>query len=346
MRCTSKDETKREDLRRKKARNQVIITITAVVLLTLAMVFLYFVFNRKQAVYHVTDYENKNYITTIEDNELRGTNLCIAADDVALEGFTGIDSLHGEALFDVTDNKVIFSNNMYERLYPASTTKILTAYVTLKYGNLDEIVTVSESAVDLPFDAQICGLKAGDKVKLYDLLCGLLLYSGNDAGNAIAEHISGSVSAFADLMNEEALKLGATDTHFVNPHGLHDEDHYTTVYDLYLIFNECLKYDVFNEIYSNESWTCDVESADGSTVNHTWGATNYFSNGNETIAPGYINNGGKTGTTDEAGSCLVLSSSFNEGKKCISIIMGAETKSELYSEMNSMLEAGVIQLNN
>ena len=140
-------------------------------------------------------------------------------------------------LVNNTKNKVIVSQKVFDQAYPASTTKIMTAYVALKYGNLDDMVTVSERATDFDEDEQVCGLQAGDQLSLRDLLNGLLLYSGNDCAVAIAEHVSGSVEAFVDKMNEEARNLGATGTHFVNPHGLQNEDHYTTAYDLYLIFN-------------------------------------------------------------------------------------------------------------
>lgn len=101
---------------------------------------------------------------------------------------------------------------------------------------------------------------------MYDLICGLLLQSGNDCAAAIAEHISGSQEAFAELMNTEAKQLGATGTHFVNPHGLHDENHYTTTYDLYLMFNEALKDQAFLDIISMNSYTAKVTSADGNFV--------------------------------------------------------------------------------
>ena len=338
MKCTNNPRANRR--RKKQIRKQIIIILSAVISLTILMILLFFMINNKKAYNYISDYETVNYNTSVVDKSLTSVDLCVVADDVTIPGYTGVDSIHGQALFDVTDKQVIFSNNIYDKLYPASTTKILTAYVTLKYGDLNDIVTVSASALDLPYDAQVCFLQEGDKVKLYDLLCGLLLYSGNDAANAIAEHISGSVDEFVNLMNEEALKLGATHTHFVNPHGLHDDNHYTTVYDLYLMFNACIKYDTFNEIYSNGYWTADVTRLDGTVTQLTWEPTNYFSNGTKTITDDYSNKGGKTGTTDEAGSCLVLSSIYKDDKQMISIIMGAESKDQLYSEMNNMLEAG------
>ena len=118
-------------------------------------------------------------------------------------------------------------------MYPASITKVMTSLIAIKYGNLEDQVTVTEDAVISESGATLCGIKPGDTLTLEQLLYGLMLPSGNDAGAAIAIHMAGSIDAFADMMNEEAKRLGATDTHFMNPHGLHDEDHYTTAYDLY-----------------------------------------------------------------------------------------------------------------
>ena len=107
-----------------------------------------------------------------------------------------------------------------------------SAYVALKNGNLDDVVTVSANAANQASDSSVCELKEGDKITLRDLLYGLMLRSGNDAAVAIAEHISGSSEEFVVLMNAEAKALGATGSHFVTPNGLHDEEHYSTVYDM------------------------------------------------------------------------------------------------------------------
>ena len=127
---------------------------------------------------------------------------------------------------------------------PASITKILTALVALEtVQDLDQEVTLTDDVnVDVA-DAQVCGFKPGDKMTLKTLLYCMLIYSGNDAANAVASAVSGGdIPAFCDKMNAEAQRLGATQTHFVTPNGLDDPDHYTTAYDLYLIFKECLKY--------------------------------------------------------------------------------------------------------
>ena len=355
MKCTNKKLTQQQiarkrAARRKAARKKRIIRQMLIIFMSIVFIFILFLLLftlntiKSKAVDYVSDFEKKQYVTSIEDMQCMSSDLCVSEDDVALSGFSGLSGVHGEALFDVEDKKVVYSKNMFEEIYPASTTKILTTYVTLKYGNLDDTVTISSHAVDMPSDAQVCSLRAGDKIKLYDLLSGLMLYSGNDAAIAIAEHISGSVEEFVALMNEEAAKLGATHTHFVNPHGLHDDNHYTTVYDLYLIFNECLKYNEFNEIYSHKSYTATVTDINGVSRDITWIPTNHFSSGEATINSNFENRGGKTGTTNKAGACLVLSSKYVNGKQCISIVMGAPDKTTLYDEMNNILEASKIEL--
>ena len=163
-------------------------------------------------------------------------NLCVADNVNIGNDTTDSQVAEGAGTFNLATNTVTYAQNIYEKLYPASTTKILTAYIALKYGNLEDYVTVSENAANQASDSSVCGLKAGDVVQLKDLLYGMMLKSGNDAAIAIAEHIGGSVEGFADMMNQEALAMGASRSHFVNPNGLPDENHYTSVYDLYLIF--------------------------------------------------------------------------------------------------------------
>ena len=208
----------------------------------------------------VRTYETATYNSNLYQGSLFADDLCVAADDVALTGFDDEDSLHAAGLFNLNDKTVEYGYKLYDKLYPASTTKLMTAYLAFKYGNMDDIVTVSDSVSSFASDEVVCNLQPGDTVTLYDLLCGLLLRSGNDCGVAIAEHISGSVEAFAELMNSEAKALGATGSHFVNPHGLHNENHYTTAYDLYLIFNACIQDQRFMDIISMDSYTMNLSS--------------------------------------------------------------------------------------
>ena len=290
----------------------------------------------------VAEYEAENYNKDLYTGKLFASDLCVASGDISLSGISSdeTNTLHSAALFDVDRKKVDFSYQMFDKIYPASTTKLMTAYLAFKYGNMDDIVTVSDSVSGFASDEVVCNLQPGDTVTLYDLLCGLLLRSGNDCGVAIAEHISGSVEAFAELMNSEAKALGATGSHFVNPHGLHNDNHYTTAYDLYLIFNACIQDQRFMDIISMDSYTMNLTGADGTARTFDVVPTNYYSAGKVTAPDGIRVFGGKTGTTDEAGCCVILYSEDLEKNPYISIIMGAEDKSFLYQEMNRLLEAG------
>lgn len=288
----------------------------------------------------ITEYESEYYNKSLYHGELFAKDLCTVSADVALDGFMNDDTLYAAGLFDVKNERVLYAWKVHERIYPASTTKLMTAYVTLKYGNLDDIVTVGPGALEFEPEAQLCGLQQGDQLTLYDLLCGLILYSGNDCAVAIAEHLSGSVEAFCGIMNQEAWEMGATQTHFVNPHGLHDPQHYTTAYDLYLIFNECIKDQRFLDIISLSSYTASITGADGLVRTAEWIPTNFYSAGLVEMPEGVNVIGGKTGTTDEAGACVILFSKDLEENPYISIIMGAADKLLLYQEMTELLSSG------
>lgn len=212
----------------------------------------------------VRAYEAEHYNKNLYTGELFASDLCVASENVAFQGAPDPAGLHAAGLFDVEDGKVDFAYNLHDRLYPASTTKIMTALVALKKGNLTDMVTVQADADAANFaaDEKTCGIKAGDQMTLGDLLHGLLMESGNDAAVAIADYIGGNSEQFAQMMNEEAQALMATKTHFLNSNGLHNENHYTTAYDLYLIFNECIKHDEFVDIINTAEYTANITGAD------------------------------------------------------------------------------------
>ena len=241
-------------------------------------------------------------------------------------------------LTGTTDKTVITAKNIYTQMPPASITKILTALVALEtVQDLDQEVTLTDDVnVDVA-DAQVCGFKAGDKMTLKTLLYCMLIYSGNDAANAVASAVSGGdIPAFCDKMNAEAQRLGATQTHFVTPNGLDDPDHYTTAYDLYLIFNECLKYDLFKDASHQAHYTA-VFTRNGQEVQQTYDSTNYYLLGNKTPPEGVSIIGGKTGTTDNAGLCLILYVEDGSGNGYISVLLGCPDKDTLYSSMSKLL---------
>lgn len=285
----------------------------------------------------VTAYENENYNHYLYEEELFASQLCVSNQNIEAEGYQASSELHAGALFGVDQKQVFYSEQIHDRLYPASTTKILTFYLAIKYGNLSDVVTVSHEAASVPSDSSVAGLKEGEKLTLEDLLYGLMLPSGNDSAVAIAEHISGSSEAFVELMNQEANMLGATNSHFTNPHGYQDADHYTTAYDLYLIFQKCVQNSVFRDVISASSYTADIEEPDGTVKSVTWKQSNLFVNGQLDAPEGVTVIGGKTGTTDEAGACLILYSEDQSARPYISVVMGADTKSDLYDTMTSLL---------
>lgn len=284
-------------------------------------------------------YETQNYNKSIYEGELFSDDLCVASADITLEGAPDISGLHAAALFDINQSKTDFAFQVHERLYPASTTKIMTALVAIKNADLSDIVTVSQAADARSFaaDESTCGIQAGDQMTLSDLLYGLLLQSGNDNAVAIAEHVGGSVEAFVQMMNEEAQNLMATQTHFVNPNGLHDENHYTTAYDLYLIFNECIKHEEFLEMIQADSYTANITGADGTVRQENWEPTNFYATGDAALPENATIIGGKTGTTTPAGNCLILLEKDSSDNPYISIIMGADTKTLLYQDMTALI---------
>lgn len=267
-------------------------------------------------------------------------DLCVISDETSFSP-SDVDSEAG-ILLSMSDHQVLYSKNAFERLYPASTTKIMTALLAIKYGNLDDEVTVTQEAVITEAGATLCEIKPGDVLTMRQLLYGLMLPSGNDAGAAIAMHMSGSIEAFADLMNQEAARLGATDTHFVNPHGLHDENHYTTAYDLYLMFNEALKYPEFRVVTKTTAYAASYKDKDGNTVNRTWEGGNWYLTGKRETPEGLSVFSGKTGTTQAAGCCLVMATregGLHEsgGKEYVSVVMKAANRNNLYDNMTNII---------
>ena len=261
--------------------------------------------------------------------------LCVTDSDQNLD-MLNIGALSA-GLFDLTDEEVIYAKDVFTTRSPASLTKIMTCLVALKYGNPDDIVTVTDTALDIEYGSSVCDIKPGDRISLKQLLYGLIIASGNDAAMTIAEHVGGSVAGFVELMNTEARSLGATRTHFSNPHGLTDPEHYTCVYDLNLMFREAMKYDLFMDMISRKNYYAEYTREDGSGVAVTWESTNHYFTGEASLPDNVIIYGGKTGTTEDAGACLFLLVKDLYGNPFIAGLMHSADKDVLYSEMNGML---------
>ena len=266
---------------------------------------------------------------------LFASDLCVVTDESQYSPSDTTSEAAG--LFDITDGQVMYSKNAFERLYPASITKVMTALIAIKYGDLTETVTVTEDAVITEAGATLAGIHPGDQLTMEQLLYGLMLPSGNDAGAAIAVHMAGSIDAFAELMNREAQKLGATGTHFMNPHGLTNADHYTTAYDLYLIFNEALKQPEFRKVTGTTSYTADYTDGSDNPVSTTWEGGNWYMVGQRQTPDGLTVFSGKTGTTSAAGFCLIMASRDQKEKEYISVVLKAPSRPGLYDNMTNII---------
>ena len=348
MKCTDRQSGARARRRQEKKRQQMLaaamlLAILCVVALIGLIGYLLFFRSHELELTNPYDISSQKY-GVLQDADVAVSlraepftkDLCVTAADVSFDSVQ-TESASAAAIMDLNEHKVLYAKNIHERLYPASLTKIMTALVAIKYGNLDDSIFVDEIALDIDPESSVCYLQYGDEYTLRQLIYGLLIASGNDAGNAIAAHVGGSIEGFVDMMNQEAALIGATNTHFTNAHGLQDENHYTTAYDTYLIFQEALKYDVFNDAINQKAYTVTYKDIEGDLYERTWFATNYYFTGESMPPNGVTVFGGKTGTTDEAGACLALLSKDDYGNSYFSIVMDSDTKENLYLQMNDLL---------
>ena len=221
--------------------------------------------------------------------------------------------------------EILYDFNAYELMYPASLTKIMTSLVVLDAVDAGEIsmdteITVSATAVDLPWYSSNADLKAGEVLTLEQLLYCDLLPSGNDACNVLSEAVSGTIEDFVVRMNDKAAELGLSNTHFANPHGLHDPEHYTTAYDVYIMAHTAMKNETFRTIVSTQSYTLPATNYH---AQRTLRSTNILLNEqNALYYPKAI--GIKTGNTDEAGRCLASAAVDELGRTFYCVVLGSE----------------------
>lgn len=248
---------------------------------------------------------------------------------------------YADLCIDDTDNKVLVAYHCFDKRYPASITKVMTALLTLEHGHLDDKITLKHDIVLGEEGAVISSLKKGDTVTVSQVLHTMLIKSANDCAVILGEYIAGSEDAFVDMMNAKAKELGATHTHFVNPNGLHDDNHYTTAYDLYLIFKAACKYDTFQDIVSSKDYTMTYTNSAGMKVNEYMESTNYYLLNEYPLPEGVTMYGGKTGTTSLAKSCLIVMTKNKAGHRFFSVVLGAEDKDQLYRSMSKLLQKTV-----
>ncbi len=228
-------------------------------------------------------------------------------------------------LIDLKTGTVLYAKNEHVRRPPASTTKIMTAIVAIELGDLEDIVTVSKKAAYT--GGSSVWLKVGDRIKLDELLRGTMIKSGNDGCVAIAEHISGTEGAFVELMNHRAAQLGAHNTQFRNPHGLPAAGHYSSAFDLAIIASYAIRYPKIADIVSTKTTIMDGE--EGTRDREFW-------NTNKLLWSFEGSDGVKTGTTSEAGQCLVASAT-RDGRQMLSVVLRSSNR---WAESEKLLKYG------
>lgn len=224
-------------------------------------------------------------------------------------------------LMDNKTGKILYSKNENKKMYPASTTKIVTAILTLENCQLDDIVTVSYDAImSIPDGYSSASLQIDEQLTVEQLLQLLLVHSANDAANVLAEHVGGSIESFVSMMNTKINELGLSHTHFTNTFGMHDDNHYTTAQDLAMIMKYCIQNENFRKLAGSAS--CAIPATNKYD-------TRRYTSTNELIIPNNSNyypylTSGKTGYTSQAGDCLV-SCSYHDNLELICVVLGGKT---------------------
>ncbi len=228
-------------------------------------------------------------------------------------------------LMDSSTEKILYSKDSDKKMYPASITKILTAILVIENCNLEDIVIVPNEAIaSIPSGYAVASLQVGEKLTVTQLLQVMLVYSANDAANVLAFHVSGSIEKFAELMNNKVAELGLTNTHFLNPSGVHDENHYSTAYDLAIIMKYCMKNSSFRSLSSLKH--CTIPATDKSEERVFITTNELLRYNNHEVASNYYYKyaiAGKTGFTSQAKNCLV-SVSNKENLELICVVLSAD----------------------
>lgn len=269
---------------------------------------------------------------TTDGSEAPDTTDAIAETNSAEEGTaSNIPSTYSPStlLMDLDSGKILYSKNANTRMYPASTTKIMTAILTIENCQLTDTAIASHNAIySVPSGYTHASIQEGEELTIEQLLNVLLIPSANEAASILAEHIAGSVEAFADMMNAKAVEIGCKDTHFVNPNGVHDENHYSTAYDLALIGKYAMQYEVFRDIASKTS--CSLPATDKyPREDRLFNTTNNLIKENySTAANNYYYpyaTAGKTGYTDAAKNCIVATAKKDDISLLAVVLHGERT---------------------
>ena len=275
--------------------------------------------------------DNRNTAVPFADD------LAVVSGDITGSGSVNSEGVGAAAIFSLEEKRALYADNVFAQLYPASLTKVMTAIVALENASPDTLLTASANVTNLEAGAQAIGLAAGDTMTLDQAIRILLIYSANDVAVMIAENIGSDVTGFIDMMNRKAASIGATSTNFVNSNGLSDNNHYSTAYDMYLIFREAISIPLFQEVINMNSYSTVYHDSSGNEKTVNVNSTNLYNRGVIAAPSGITVIGGKTGTTYAAGHCLILLAKDTSGRSYISVVMRSPGQEELYSLTNQLL---------
>ena len=238
-------------------------------------------------------------------------------------------------LIDTKTGRVLYSKNENEKMYPASTTKILTAILTLENCNLDDVVVVKHDiSASIPYGYTTVELQIGEQFSVEQLLEILMVYSANDVASLLAEHVGGSLDGFNYMMNQKLAELGLTNTHFTNPSGIHDDNHYTTARDLASLMEYCTKNYDFRRLSGMSS--CNIPATNKHSA-RSFESTDKLIVPNSSYYYEYVTCG-KTGYTTEAGQCLV-SCAYKDGFELLGVVLGGEIVNGVSTSVDTLKKA-------
>lgn len=241
-------------------------------------------------------------------------------------------------LMDAKTGKILYSKNAFEQRFPASTTKLMTAILTLENCKLDDVATVSHNSIfSIPVGYSHASLQENEELTIEQLLNVLLIPSANDAAIVLAEHIAGSVENFAEMMNNKATELGCLNTHFINPNGVHAEDHYSTAYDLAIIGRYAMKFDDIMRIAKVSQYTLP-KTNEYDREDRIFNTTNGLVNKNSEYYYQYAT-GLKTGYTDKSGYCIVTTAE-KDGVELLAVVLGSESIEDRYNDCTKLFDYG------
>ncbi len=296
------------------------------------------------------DYSASKQLKVSVQNDMPTSDITMMSDKYAVVKYDSElnDSKYSDTystlLINDTTNTPEVVKDVHKLIYPASMTKLMTGLLvieSIEAGtlSLDDEVTLDRTVTFDDWGAVASPLTVGCKTTVKDLLYGLLISSYNDCAVILSELVSGSESAFVEAMNTRAKELGATNTHYKNPHGLHDDGHYTTAYDLYLIFKEFTSHDLAYVIDSTSSYTFQYKDPSGNSCSEELEPTNGFMTGEYQLPSGFSIGSWKSGTTMQAGHCLIVEFVNNStGDKFFAVCSGNVDRDTLYGHITDLIK--------